>query len=78
MTQLQQQIKACRQEEDTACERQTEIEKAYEAAVQHRRKVSAFPNTQNMVSHTGVTFLIREAHPSQKPSTRTYATYIHT
>ncbi|KAJ0362691.1 hypothetical protein COL26b_013258 [Colletotrichum chrysophilum] len=49
MIQLQQQMKACRQEEDAACEHQTEIEEAYEAAVQHRRKVSAFPNTQNML-----------------------------
>ncbi|KAJ5009400.1 hypothetical protein K4K57_008859 [Colletotrichum sp. SAR 10_99] len=49
-------MKACRQEEDAACEHQTEIEEAYEAAVQHRRKVSAFPNTQNMLDFKTVDF----------------------
>ncbi|KAK2743004.1 hypothetical protein CKAH01_18419 [Colletotrichum kahawae] len=72
MIQLQQQMKACRQEEDAACEHQTEIEEACEAAVQHRRKVSAFPNTQNMLDFVfgGHPTSSNSASPALSPSAK--------
>ncbi|KAK1479031.1 hypothetical protein CCUS01_16412 [Colletotrichum cuscutae] len=46
---LQEKIGACRRERNAVFERQTEIEEAFDASVQHMRKTSALPNTQTLL-----------------------------
>ncbi|KAI3532639.1 hypothetical protein CABS02_13784 [Colletotrichum abscissum] len=49
MTQLEEELNECRQEEDAAYQRLLEIYEAYDASVQHRRMVSALPDTQTLL-----------------------------
>ncbi|KAK0371618.1 hypothetical protein CLIM01_11020 [Colletotrichum limetticola] len=51
MTQLEEELNECRQEEDAAYQRLVELEEAYNASVQHRLMASALPSTQTLVSN---------------------------